>query len=148
MANIDDPTGTQPAVDPAGVNPVIPDPHPSVDPERYAALEQYYQRTNPLLEQYKDDFNAIIEDEGYREFQRSPRESNYEMKKRQEAAREAEIPESEKRLLPALNELLGKFKPVLDEYDNRTKAQERAKAEESEKFTRENMEYAQRLVSA
>jgi hypothetical protein len=146
MANIDDPTGTQPAVETGGGGPAIPETT-SVDPERYRALEAYYSRTNPILEQYKDDFNAIVEDEGYRDFQRKSRESYYDMQKRVAAEREAEIPESEKRLLSALDERLGKFEPVLKDYASRAEAETAKAKEASQDFARKETEYANRLVS-
>ena len=143
MANVDDPVGSPPAGNTPVVEPAISSP----DPARYEALEAYYARTNPILEQYKDDFNAIVEDEGYRDFQRKSRESYYDMQKRVAAEREAEIPESEKRLLSALDERLGKFKPVLDDYENRAKSQEQAAKDAKTKFEKEQNEYVERLMA-
>jgi hypothetical protein len=145
MANVDDPVGTQPAVDPAGHEPAISSP--SFDPARVEALEAYYARTNPILEQYKDDFNAIVEDEGYRDFQRKSRESYYDMQKRVAAEREAEIPESEKRLLGALDERLSKFEPVLKDYASRAEAETAKAKEASQEFAKKETEYANRLVA-
>jgi hypothetical protein len=147
MANVDDPvdTGT-PATVNAGPDPSAvsaPDPRE----ERYQALEQYYARTNPILEQYKDDFNAIVEDEGYRNFQRQSRESYYDMQKRLAAEKDAEIPESEKRLLGALDERLGKFKPVLDDYERRAETEKRTATEASQEFAKKETEFANRLVA-
>lgn len=144
MADLQDPVGeTTPAGAPGGAEPAISSP----DPARYEALEAYYARTNPILEQYKDDFNAIVDDEGYRDFQRKSRESYYDMQKRVAAEREAEIPESEKRLLGALDERLGKFKPVLDDYENRAKLAETTAKEASQEFAKKETEYANRLVA-
>jgi hypothetical protein len=148
MADVTDPvTDTTPADSSRTVDPVISDPRPQIDPERYAQLEAYYERTNPVLKEYENDFKAIVEDEDYRKFSRSSRESYYDMQKRVAAEREAEIPESEKRLLSALDERLGKFKPVLDDYEARSQTQARTAKEASETFQRENLEYAQRLVA-
>jgi hypothetical protein len=147
MADVQDPVspGT-PAIGNAGADAsAVADPR--FDPERVAALEAYYERTNPVLEQYKDDFTPLLEDEKFREFYRSSRESYYDMQKRIAAERDAEIPESEKRILSALDERLGKFKPVLDDYESRAQAQERAAKDATAQFTRENLEYAQRLVA-
>lgn len=146
--NVQDPLVDSPA-ETRGVDPsAISDPRLSIDPDRYAQLEAYYERTNPVLKEYEKDFEAIVSDEGYREFSRTSRESYYDMQKRLVTEREAEIPESEKRLLGAIDERLSKFAPVLKDYDERAQAQERTVKEETEKFTRENMEYAQRLVGA
>ena len=117
---------------------------------RLAELEDYAARAQATFEKLKpfeEDIQAIAGDEGYREFQRTSRKSYYQMLEEQKKAHDAEIPESEKRLLSALDERLGKFKPVLDDYESRAQAQTRTAKEASEKFTQENLEYAQRLVA-
>jgi hypothetical protein len=148
MANVDDPViDTTPADGSGVVEPVISDPRPSIDPERYAQLEDYFARTNPVLKEYEADFKAIIEDEDYRKFSRSSRESYYDMQKRVAAERDAEIPESEKRFMAALDERLGKFKPVLDDYEQRAQTTARTAEEAKTQFVKGEMEYAQRLVA-
>jgi hypothetical protein len=146
MADDIEPTAVPTPAEPTG-GPGAAVSDPQIDPARYAQLEAYYERTNPVLTEYQEDFNAIVNDEGYRDFQRKSRESYYDMQKRVEAEREAEIPESEKRLLGAIDERLGKFKPVLDDYEQRAQTQAQTVKDETEKFTRDNMEYAQRLVA-
>jgi hypothetical protein len=146
MADVQDPVGeTTPAGAPGGADPAISSP--SLDPERYQALEAYYSRTNPILEQYKDDFNAIVEDEGYRDFQRKSRESYYDMQKRVAAEREAEIPESEKRIYAHIDKTLEPFKPLVKEYETRAEAETRKAQEASQDFAKKETEYANRLVA-
>lgn len=145
MSDVQDPIVESPAETRGPDSSAISDPR--IDPERYAQLEAYYERTNPVLKEYEKDFNAIVNDEGYREFSRTSRESYYDMQKRVAAEREAEIPEGEKRLLSAIDERLGKFKPVLDDYEQRTQTQERTAKEAQESFVRGEMEYASRLVA-
>jgi membrane-bound lytic murein transglycosylase B len=128
------------------------DPSAVLDPRdaRLAELEDYAARAQATFEKLKpfeEDIQAIAGDEGYREFQRTSRKSYYQMLEEQKKAHDAEIPESEKRLLSALDERLGKFKPVLDDYESRAQAQTRTAKEASEKFTQENLEYAQRLIA-
>ena len=147
MADVHDPVATaSPAVEPAG-SPSPAVSAPAYDPEYVSQLQAYYERTNPILEQYKDDFNAIVSDEGYREFQRKSRESYYDMQKRLAAEREAEIPESEKRLLAAFDERLKPFKPVIEDYENRAKTEAQAAKAASEDFARRETEFASRLVA-
>jgi len=145
MANVDDPVGTQPAVDPAGHEPAIAEPR--YDPERVAALEAYYNRTNPILEQYKDDFNAIVDDEEYRNFSRTSRESYYDMQKRVAAEREAEIPEGERRLMAHIDKRIDGFKPVLDDYASRAERESATAKEASQEFAKKETEFANRLVA-
>jgi hypothetical protein len=128
------------------------DPSAVLDPRdaRLAELEDYAARAQATFEKLKpfeEDIQAIANDEGYREFQRTSRESYYDIQKRVAKEKDDAIPESEKRLLSALDERLGKFKPVLDDYESRAQAQTRTAKEASEKFTQENLEYAQRLIA-
>jgi hypothetical protein len=145
MANVDDPVGNQPAGTPAEPSAAVAEPR--YDPEYVSQLEAYYQRTNPVLEQYKDDFTPLLEDEKFREFYRSSRESYYDMQKRLAKEADDAIPESEKRLLGAIDERLSKFKPVLEDYDARAQAQTRAAQEASQDFARRETEFANRLVA-
>ena len=145
--NVDDPVAGRPPADPIAGPDTSVVSSPAYDPAYVSQLEAYYHHTNPILEQYKDDFVAIVEDEGYREFQRKSRESYYDMQKRLEAEKEADIPDSEKRLLQALDERLGKFKPVLDDYEHRAQAQTRAAEEAAQDFARKETEFANRLVA-
>lgn len=138
---------TTPAGAPEGRDPsAVPDPRDA----ELAELRAYAAQVGPIIDRlrpYEEDVKALLEgDDDYRSFQRSSRESYYDMKKRQEAERDAAIPESEKRLLGALDERLGKFKPVLDDYESRAKAKEAADKEATGKFVSENLEYAQRLI--
>jgi hypothetical protein len=142
-----DPAGTTPAEALGADHSVVSDPTPAIDPERYAALEAYYTRTNPVLEKYKDDFNAIIEDEDFAKFQRTTRESYYETRERLKKEAEAEIPESEKRLLGEFDKRLDRFKPVLDDYENRAKTQTEAAKTASQEFAKRETEYAERLIA-
>lgn len=147
MANVDDPVGAgTPAEVTAGADAsAVSDPRFA----RLAELEDYAARAQATFERLKP-FEADIEaleDESYREFSRTSRESYYDMQKRVSAEREAEIPEGEKRLLAAFDERLGKFKPVLDDYEQRAQTEARTAKEASETFVRNEMEYAQRLVA-
>jgi hypothetical protein len=140
----------QAATTPAGT-PDGPGSSAVLDPARYAELERYYEQTGPIIERlrpYEEDVKALLEGgEEYVKFSRSSRESYYDMQKRLEAEREAEVPESERRLLNALDERLGKFKPVLDDYESRAQAQERTAKEASQDFAKRESEYASRLVA-
>lgn len=147
MANVDDPVGNQPAGTPPGFEPAISEPSPQIDAARYQALEAYYARTNPVLQEYEKDFDAIVNDEGYRQFSRTSRESYYDMQKRVAAEREAEIPESEKRLLAAFDERLKPFDPVIKDYATRAEREvETAKAAAND-FAKRETEFADRLVA-
>lgn len=140
-----DPKDTTPAGLPAGADPAISDPRFA----RLAELEDYAQRAQATFERlkpYEADIQAL-EDEGYRDFSRTSRESYYDMQKRVAAEREAEIPEGEKRLLSAIDERLNKFAPVLKDYDERAQVQERTAKEASQEFAKRETEFANRLVA-
>jgi hypothetical protein len=149
MAELDPASATPPAEPSAGPGPAVSDPR--IDPERVAALEAYYARTNPILEQYQEDFNAIVEDEGYRDFQRTSRKSYYQMLEEQKKAEQEQLAPGERRLL---DEIRKEFKPALEEVgvlrterEARTAREATAAKEASEKFARENVEFANRLVA-
>lgn len=147
MSDVTDPVVAQPSANvTAGLDAsAISDPRFA----RLAELEDYAARAQATFERLKP-FEADIEaleDEGFREFSRTSRESYYDMQKRVAAEREAEIPEGERRLLSAIDERLGKFKPVLDDYEQRSQTQERTAKEAQENFVRGEMEYASRLVA-
>jgi hypothetical protein len=146
MAEIQEPAVQTPASENAGVDPAISDPRLA----RLAELEDYAARAQATFERlkpYEEDIQALAEDEAYRDFSRTSRKSYQQMLDEQKKAEEAAVPESEKRLLSALDERLGKFKPVLDDYESRAQAQTRSAQEASKKFTDENLQYAQRLVA-
>jgi hypothetical protein len=136
-----------PPAEPRGTDPsAVPDPRDV----RLAELEEYAARAQATFEQLKPieaDIEALVKDEGYREFTRTSRESYYDMQKRIAKEKEDEIPEGEKRLLGEIDKRLGQFKPVLDDYDARTKAQEAAAKEASQEFAKRETEFAQRLVA-
>jgi hypothetical protein len=69
------------------------------------------------------------------------------MLEEQKRSEQAAIPPEQKFLLDEFDKRLDRFKPVLEDYDARAQAQARAATEAKEKFTRENLEYAQRLVA-
>lgn len=147
MANVDDPVpGQSPAEPIAGAEPsAVSDPRLA----RLAELEDYASRAQATFERLKPfeaDIQAL-EDEGYRDFSRTSRESYYDMQKRVAAEREAEIPESEKRFIAAIDERLGKFKPVLDDYENRAQTEARTAKEASQEFAKRETEFASRLVA-
>jgi hypothetical protein len=141
-----DPAGKTPAEAPGGAAPAVLDPRDA----RLAELEEYAARAQATFEQLKPieaDIEALVKDEGYREFTRTSRESYYDMQNRIAKEKEDEIPEGEKRLLGEIDKRLGQFKPVLDDYDARTKAQEAAAKEASQEFAKRETEFAQRLVA-
>lgn len=149
MANVDDPVGAgKPADVTAGADAsAVSDPRDA----RIAELEDYAARASATFERlkpYEADIEALEKGgEEYVKFSRSSRESYYDMQKRLEQERQDEIPESEKRILNALDERLGKFKPVLDDYESRAQTEARTAKEASATFVRENLEYAQRLIA-
>jgi hypothetical protein len=103
------------------------------------------------LRPFEEDLKPLLEDEGYREFQRTSRKSYYQMLEEQKQAEQAALP-PEHRLL--LDELRKEFKPGLEELNvlreeraSRAQAEARTAAEATAKFTRDNLDYAQRLVA-
>lgn len=146
MADVQEPvTGNTPAEPIAANDAAISDPRFA----RLAELEDYAARASATFERLKP-FEADIEaleDEGYREFSRTSRESYYDMQKRVAAERDAEIPESEKRLLKAFDERLDRFKPVLDDYETRAQTEARTAKEASQDFAKRETEFANRLVA-
>jgi hypothetical protein len=148
---VDDPapaSGAAPAEPSAGAGaPAVPDPRDA----ELAELRTYYQRINPVLEAYQDDFNAIVEDEDYREFVRSSRKSYQQMRDEAEKARQNELPPEHRRLL---DEIDNRLKPALEEVsvlrkDRETRAaRETAEAKRaSEEFAKRETEFANRLVA-
>lgn len=148
MADVQEPiAGKTPAEPVAGTEAsVIADPRDA----RIAQLEEYASRAAATFERLKPfeaDIEALEKDPDYLGYTRTSRESYYDMQKRIAAEREAEIPESEKRLLGALDERLGKFKPVLDDYERRAETEARTAKEASTEFAKRETEYANRLVA-
>jgi len=128
----------------------VPDPRDA----RIAELEAYAanaQATFGTLKAYEDDIKAIVEDEDYRENQRSFRKSYYQIK--EEQAREAAnaIPPEQRMLLDEIDKRL---KPALEEVDelrkersSRTAREAEAAKEATQKFVAENTQYAERLAA-
>jgi hypothetical protein len=134
-------------VETGGGGPAIPETT-SVDPERYAQLDAYYTRTNPILEKYKDDFGAILEmDEDELKFTRTSRESYREMQARLKKEQEEAIPEGERRLMAHIDKRIDGFKPVLDDYASRAEREAATAKEASQEFAKKETEYANRLVA-
>jgi DNA repair exonuclease SbcCD ATPase subunit len=145
--DIQDPVVQTPANGNAGGgSSSIPDPR-DAELAELRAYAQQAQATFERLKPYEEDLQPFLEDEGYREFQRTARKSYYQTLEEQKKQQDADVPAAEKRLLEEFDKRLDRFKPVLDDYDARAQAQTRAQKEASEKFQRENMEYAQRLVA-
>lgn len=150
--DIQDPAGSGSSSDGAagGGSSAISDPRD----ERLAALESYYERTQPLLNKWaplEEDLAPIIDDDGFREFYRSSRKSYYQMVDEQKKTELEALPPDHRRLLDEIDKRL---KPVTEEADvfrkdreARTARDTQAAKEATEKFTRENLEYAQRLVA-
>jgi hypothetical protein len=148
---VQDPVVTTPAEVPAGGgSSAIPDPRF----ERLAQLETFYAQAQPLLDRLRpleEDLTPLLEDEGYRDFQRQSRKSYYQMLEEQKKAEAEALSPAERRLLDEMDKRL---KPALEEVDVLRKERESRGAREqeaakkaSEEFTRTNLEYAQRLVA-
>jgi hypothetical protein len=128
----------------------VPDPRDA----RIAELERYYNESRQIFDRiapYEEDVRAILDDEDYREFQRSARKSYFETRQAQEKAREQELPPEYRKLL---EEIDGRLKPALEEVGVLRKDREARTAREQEEakaaqqtFISQNLEYAQRLVS-
>jgi hypothetical protein len=128
----------------------VPDPRDA----RLAELERYYneaQATFQKIAPYEEDVRAILDDEDYREFQRTARKSYMETREAQQKARDNELPPEYRRLL---DEIDGRLKPALEEVSvlrqdreaRSAREQEAAKAAQKT-FVDENIQYAQRLIS-
>jgi hypothetical protein len=136
-------THREPVTDPA---PSLADPRDA----RIAELERYYQESQASWERLRpleDELRPLVEDEGFRGFMRSARESYYDQKKKREA-------EAKPQLDPGGQALLEAFKPTLDFVESlrgeREQSKKQAEAEAkkaSEDFTRDNVAYAQRLMA-
>jgi hypothetical protein len=140
-----------PPAEPRGTDPsAVPDPRDA----RLAELEEYAARAQATFEQLKPieaDIEALVKDEGYREFTRTSRESYYDMQKRIAKEKEAEIPEGEKRLLEEIDKRL---RPALEEVgvlrterEQRAAREAEAAKEATQEFAKRETEFAQRLVA-
>jgi hypothetical protein len=146
---VKDPKIDQPEAARGADSSAVPDPRDA----RIAELEDYATRAQATFERLKpleEDIQAL-EDEGYRAFQRTSRKSYYQMLEEQQKAADEELSPGEKRLLAKLDE---KLKPAIEEVEvlrkdreSRTAAELKTAKDATEKFTRENLEYAQRLVA-
>jgi hypothetical protein len=129
----------------------VPDPRDT----ELAELREYArnaQATFGTLKAYEDDIKAIVEgDDDFRQFQRTSRESYYDMRKRQEQESAAAIPPEQRYLLDEIDKRL---KPALEEVDelrkersSRTAREAEAAKEATQKFVAENTQYAERLAA-
>jgi hypothetical protein len=151
MADVADPIdSTTPAEVSNGGGAAISDPRLA----RMAELEEYARAAHNRLQQLEplaEDIEALEKDESYREFVRSSRKSYQQMLEEQRRAEDEALSPDGRRLLA---EIETRLKPALEEVnvlrterESRTAAQAAAAKEASEKFQRENLEYAQRLVA-
>ncbi len=148
--SVQDPVVTTPAAPAGGGAPAISDPRDA----RIAELERYYTESQEIfnrIKPYEEDLRPVLEDEGYREFQRQSRKSYYQMLEEQKKAETEALSPGERRLLDEMDKRL---KPALEEVDVLRKDREARTTREAEtakkageEFTRTNLEYAQRLVA-
>jgi hypothetical protein len=141
---------SSPAEPQGGAAAPISDPRDA----RIAELERYYTESQEIfnrIKPYEEDLRPVLEDEGYRDFQRQSRKSYYQMLEEQKKAETEALSPGERRLLDEMDKRL---KPALEEVDVLRKDREARSAREvetakktSEEFTRTNVEYAQRLMA-
>jgi len=148
--DVQDPVGTAPAEPSASGASAVSDPRDT----RLAELEQYYRESQATFERLKpveEDVLELLNDEGFREFSRSARKTYKQTVEEQKKAEADALSPDGRRLLA---EIENRLKPALEEVDvlrkdreSRTAREAAAAKEASEKFTRDNLEYAQRLVA-
>lgn len=147
---VQDPVVSTPAEPQGGGAAPISDPRDA----RIAELEKYYTESQAIFDRikpYEEDLRPVLEDEGYRAFQRSSRKSYYQMLEDEQKAKTEAMSPGERRLLDEMDKRL---KPALEEVDvlrkereSRSSREAEAAKKASEEFTRTNLEYAQRLVA-